>query len=65
MPGIACRERPTRVVGLARAVASGGKALTPSWVAHVPDGEQGNGGTSGVRQVVLVEFSEGLVDNPL
>jgi hypothetical protein len=65
MPGIACHEHPTHVVGLAHGVASGGKALTPSRVAHVPDGEKGNGGTNGVQQVALTELCEGQVDNPL
>jgi hypothetical protein len=40
---VACRERPTRMVGLACNVASRGKALTPSRVAHVLDGNKAMG----------------------
>jgi hypothetical protein len=63
--GVACRERTTHVVGLAHGVASDGKALTQCWVARVPDGEQGNGGTGGVRQVALTELRDGPVGSPL
>jgi hypothetical protein len=53
------------VVGLARGVTRGGKVLTQSRVAHVPDGEHNNVGTGGVRQVALVELREVQVGSPL
>jgi hypothetical protein len=40
--GVACRERPTRVVSFMLEVANGGQALTPNCVALIMDGEQGN-----------------------
>jgi hypothetical protein len=65
MPGVARHERPTRVVGLACGVTSVDKARTPSQVAHVLDGEQGNEGTGGVQQMALTELSGGQVGSPL
>jgi hypothetical protein len=42
-----------------------GQALAPCHVALVLDREQGNGGASKARQVVLTELREGLVGSPL
>jgi hypothetical protein len=44
--GVACHERPTRMVGQKLGVTNGGHALTPHCVALIPDGEQGNGGVT-------------------
>jgi hypothetical protein len=44
--GIACRERPTRMVGQKFRVANGGHALTPHCIVLVPNGEQGYGGVT-------------------
>jgi hypothetical protein len=38
--GVACRERPTSMVGWKLGVANGGHALTPHRVALIPNGEQ-------------------------
>jgi hypothetical protein len=63
--GIAYRKRPPHVVGQTLKVAHSGQALTPRRVALILDGEQGNGGASEVRQLVITELCEGLVDSPL
>jgi hypothetical protein len=46
-------------------IADGGHTLTPHRIALVPNGEQGNGGVTENRQVVLTELREGLVGSPL
>jgi hypothetical protein len=43
MVGVACHERPTRVVGRKLGVANGSHMLTPHHVALILNGEQGNG----------------------
>jgi hypothetical protein len=63
--GVACHERPTRVVGRKLGSANGDHALTPHRVALIPNGEQGNGGVTEDRQVALTELHEGLVGNSL
>jgi hypothetical protein len=63
--GVACHERPTRVVGWKLGVANGGHTLTPHRVALVPNGEQGDGGAAEDQQVVLTELREGLEGSPL
>jgi hypothetical protein len=63
--GIACRERPPRVVCRTLGVARSGQALTPCRVALNLDGEQGNGGTGKARHVALIELREGLVGSHL
>jgi hypothetical protein len=63
--GVACCEHPPRVVGQKCGIAIGDQALTPRWVAHVPDGEQGHSDASEAWQVVLTELCEGPVCNPL
>jgi hypothetical protein len=60
--GVACRERPTRVVGRKLGVINVGHMLTPHHVALIPNGD---GGVTEDRQVVLTELREGLVGNPL
>jgi hypothetical protein len=65
MPEVACRERPTRMVGRKHTVTNSGHALTPHHVALVSNGEQGNGGVTEDWQVVLIELREGLVGSPL
>jgi hypothetical protein len=63
--GVACRERPTRVVGRKLGVANDGHTLTSHRVALVLNGEQGDGDVAEDRQVALTELCEGLVGNPL
>jgi hypothetical protein len=63
--GVACGNRPTRMVGRKLGVADGGHVLTPHCVALIPNGEQGNGGIAENRWVALTEFREGLVGSPL
>jgi hypothetical protein len=63
--GVACRERPTRVVGRKLGVNNGGHALTPHRVAFILNGEQGNGSVIKARQVALTKLYEGLVGSPL
>jgi hypothetical protein len=63
--GIACRERPPRVVCRTLGVAHSGQALTPRRVALVMNREQGNGGAGKAQQVALTELHEGLVGSPL
>jgi hypothetical protein len=53
MLGVACRERPTRVVGQKLGVTNGGHASTPHRVALVPNGEQGHGGVIENQQLAL------------
>jgi hypothetical protein len=65
MLGVAYGKRPTRMVGRKLGVADGGHALIPHRVALIPNGEQGNGGTTENWQVVLTELREGLVGIPL
>jgi hypothetical protein len=55
--GVACRERPTRVVGRKLGVANDDHTLTSHRVALVLNSED--------RQVALTELREGLVGNPL
>jgi hypothetical protein len=62
---VACRERPTRLVGRKLGVANGGYALTPHRVTLIPNGEQGDGGVTEDRQVALTELCEGLVGSRL
>jgi hypothetical protein len=62
---VACRERPTRMVGRKLGVANSGYALTPHRVALVQNREQGDGGVAEDRQVALTELCEGLVGTPL
>jgi hypothetical protein len=63
--GVACSKCPTRMVGQKLGVTDGSHALTPHLVALVPNREQGKGGVSENRQVVLTELREGLVGSPL
>jgi hypothetical protein len=63
--GVACGERPTRMVGWKLGVTDGGHALTPHHVALVPNGKQGKGGVAKNWQVALIELREGLVGSPL
>jgi hypothetical protein len=63
--GVACRERPTRVVGWKLEVTNGGHTLTPHHIALVPNEEQGDGGVTQDWLVVLTELREGLVGSPL
>jgi hypothetical protein len=63
--GVAGRECPTRMVGRKLGVADGSHEHTPHHVALIPNGEQGNGGVTEDRQVVLTKLREGLVGSPL
>jgi hypothetical protein len=63
--GVACRERPTRVVGRKLGVTNSSHVLTPHRVALVPNGEQDDGDVVEARQVALIEFHEGLAGIPL
>jgi hypothetical protein len=63
--GVACRERPTRMMGWKLKVASGGHTLTPHRIALVLNGLQGDSGVTEDQQVVLTKLSEGLVSSPL
>jgi hypothetical protein len=62
---VACRERPTHMVGRKLGVANGGYALTSHRVALVLNGEQGYGGVAEDWHVALIELCEGLVGSPL
>jgi hypothetical protein len=53
------------MVGRMLGLTNGGHMLTPHHVALIPKGEQGNGGVTEDRQVVLTELREGLVGSPL
>jgi hypothetical protein len=63
--GVACHERPTRVVGRKLGVTNGGHALTPHRIVFVLNGGQGNDGITENRQVTLTELRESLVGRPL
>jgi hypothetical protein len=63
--GVACRERPTRVVSRTLGGANGGQVLTPRCIALIPDGEQGNNSAIEVQQVALTKLHEGLVGRPV
>jgi hypothetical protein len=63
--GVACRERPTHMVGQKLGVADGGHTLTLHRVALILNGEQGNGGDAENLQVALTELREGLVGSRL
>jgi hypothetical protein len=63
--GVACRERPTRVVGQKLRVTNGGHVLTPHRIALILNGEQGDGGVIKDQQVALIELCEGLMGRPL
>jgi hypothetical protein len=63
--GVAGRECPTRMVGRKLGVADGSHEHTPHHIALIPNGEQGNGGVTEDRQVVLTKLREGLVGSPL
>jgi hypothetical protein len=63
--GVACRERPPRVVSRTFGVTNGGQALTPRCVALILDGEQGNGSVDEAQQVVPTKLHKGLVGRPL
>jgi hypothetical protein len=63
--GVACRECPTCMVGRNLGVTNGSHALTPHRVAVILVGEQGDGGVTEDRQVVLTELHDGLVGSPL
>jgi hypothetical protein len=63
--GVACRERPTRMVGQKLGVTNGGHAVTPHRITLVPNGEQGDSGVAEDLQVVLTELCEDLVGSPL
>jgi hypothetical protein len=65
VPSVARRVRPPRVVSQECGITSDGQMPTPHRVALIPDGEQSNGGTGGVRQVALAELREGSVGSPL
>jgi hypothetical protein len=51
--GVACGERPTRMVGQKLGVADGGHTLTPHHVALILNGKQGDGGVTEDWQVPL------------
>jgi hypothetical protein len=53
MLGVACRERPTRMVGRKLGVANGGLAVTPHCIALILNREQGDGGVAEGWQVAL------------
>jgi hypothetical protein len=59
--GVACSKCPTRMVGQKLGVADGSHTLTPHRVTLILNGEQGKGGITENRQVVLTELREGLV----
>jgi hypothetical protein len=63
--GVACRERPTHMVGRKLGVTNSGNTLTPHCIALIMDGEQGNGGVTENWQVALTELHEGLVGSLL
>jgi hypothetical protein len=63
--GVACRERPTRMVGQKLGVTNGSHALTPHRVALIQNGEQCDGGVVKDWQVALTEVCESLVGSPL
>jgi hypothetical protein len=63
--GVACRERPSRVVCRMLGVAHSGQALAPRHAALILEREQGNGGAGKVRQVLLTKLREGPVGSPL
>jgi hypothetical protein len=63
--GVACRERPTRVVSRTLRGTYGNQVLTPCYAALVSNGEQGNSGAVKARQVALTKLHEGLVGSPL
>jgi hypothetical protein len=63
--GVACRERPTRMVGRKLEVANGGHTLTPHRVALILNGEQGENGIIEDWQVALTELHEGLMGSSL
>jgi hypothetical protein len=44
--GVACRERPTSMVGRKLGVANDGHTLTLYRVALIPNGKQGNSGVT-------------------
>jgi hypothetical protein len=62
---VACRERPTHMMGWKLGVTDGGHVFAPHRVALILDGEQGNSGVAEDQQVVLAELCDGLVGNPL
>jgi hypothetical protein len=53
------------MVGQKLGVADGGYTLTPHRIALILNEEQGNGGVTENRQVVLIELHEGLVGSTL
>jgi hypothetical protein len=63
--GVACHERPIRVVSQKLRVIDGGHALTPHRVVLILNGEKGDVGVTEDRQVALTELREGLVGSPL
>jgi hypothetical protein len=63
--GVVCHELPTRVVCQKLGVTNSGHALTSNRIALVLKGEQGDGGITRDRQVMLTELREGLVGSPL
>jgi hypothetical protein len=63
--GVACGERPTRMVGRKLGVIDDGHTLTPHRIALILHGKQGNGAVAEDWQVVLTELHEGLVGSPL
>jgi hypothetical protein len=65
MLGVACCERPTRMLGRKLGIANGGHALTPQRIVLILNGEQGDGGVTEDWHVVLTELREGLVGSPL
>jgi hypothetical protein len=63
--GVACHERPPRVVCRTLEVTHGSQVLAPCRVALVLNREQGNGGAGKARQVALTKLCEGLEGNSL
>jgi hypothetical protein len=53
------------MVGRKLRVTDGGHVRTPHCIALILNGEQGNGGITENRQVVLTELCEGLVGSRL
>jgi hypothetical protein len=63
--GVACCERPPRVVHRTLGVTHNGQALAPCRVALILNRKQGNGCAGKAQQVALTELHEGLVGSPL
>jgi hypothetical protein len=63
--GVACYERPPRILRRSLRVTHSGQALAPRRVALVLHGEKGNGSAGKAHQVALTGLCEGLVGSSL